>query len=184
MSTRTIIRMGAPRLLTPAREVSDFDTPALHELVADMWETMAAHEGAGLAAPQIAVDLRIVVFAVERNPRYPQAETVPRTVLINPAIEILSDETELAWEGCLSVPGMRGLVERPNHIRYSGYDEYGAAFERTVSGFHARVVQHECDHLDGILYPQRIDDMRMFGFTEELFAEGSLGTAQMPCESE
>lgn len=184
MSKRNIIRMGDPRLLNRAREVSEFDTPELHELVADMWETMYANDGAGLAAPQIAVDLRVVVFAVEHNPRYPQAESVPRTVLINPVIDVLSEETEQAWEGCLSVPGMRGLVARPTRIRYSGYDEYGERIERTVDAFHARVVQHECDHLDGILYPQRIQDMRMFGYIEELFAEESLGGARLPCESE
>ncbi|MDH5378152.1 MAG: peptide deformylase [Gammaproteobacteria bacterium] len=172
MAARSVIRMGHPVLATKAREVKEFDTPDLHELLADMFDTMAAYDGAGLAAPQIAVDLRIVVFEVSQNPRYPDAESVPRTVLINPVIKPLSDAKDLAWEGCLSVPGMRGAVPRHTHIRYTGFDEFGQAIDRMVQGFHARVVQHECDHLDGILYPQRIEDLSKFGFIEELEEAG------------
>lgn len=169
MATREVLRMGDVRLLRRAEEVRLFDTPELHALLADMRDTMLAMDGVGLAAPQIGVDLRVVIFEVNSNPRYPDAETVPQTVLINPVLTPLSEAMEEGWEGCLSVPGMRGLVPRHTHLRYQGRDEYGAIIDRTVSGFHARVVQHECDHLDGILYPMRIRDMRNFGFSEVLF---------------
>ncbi|HXZ53797.1 MAG TPA: peptide deformylase [Burkholderiales bacterium] len=171
---RPVLRMGDPRLLSVARPVERFGTPQLAELLADMRDTMASLNGAGLAAPQIGVGLRMVIFGVRGNPRYPAAEEVPDTVLINPLITPLSDELEEGWEGCLSVPGMRGVVPRFRHLRYSGYDEQGRAFERVVQGFHARVVQHECDHLDGILYPMRIRDFTRFGFVDALFPEGGL----------
>jgi peptide deformylase len=161
--------MGDACLLQRADEVRMFDTTELHALLADMRDTMHALDGVGLAAPQIGVSLRVVIFEVSSNPRYPEAETVPQTVLINPVLTPLSDAMEEGWEGCLSVPGMRGLVPRYTHLRYQGRDEYGALIDRTVSGFHARVVQHECDHLDGILYPMRIRDMRNFGFNEAIF---------------
>ncbi len=162
--------MGHPLLLQKAAPVTEFNTPQLDALIADMFDTMAAQNGAGLAAPQIDVSLRVVIFGVDKNPRYPDAEPVPTTILINPEIEILGDETDEMWEGCLSVPGMRGLVERYTHLRYVGYDQRGVRFEREAHGFHARVAQHECDHLDGILYPRRIKDLRLFGFTDELFS--------------
>jgi len=171
MATRPVLRMGDPRLLQRAREVEQLDTPELHALVQDMLDTMQAMSGAGLAAPQIAVPLRVVIFGMERNPRYPDAEPVPFTVLINPQITPLDGELEEGWEGCLSVPGMRGLVPRYTRLRYRGVDQYGTPLDRSVSGFHARVVQHECDHLDGILYPMRIRDLRNFGFHEVLFPE-------------
>ena len=161
--------MGDPRLLEPARAVERFDTLELHALIADMDETMKALDGAGLAAPQIGVGLQVVIFGVEHNPRYPDAEPVPYTVLINPILAPVGADMEEGWEGCLSVPGMRGLVPRYKHLRYQGRDSKGGAIDRTVSGFHARVVQHECDHLAGILYPMRIRDLRNFGFNEELF---------------
>ena len=161
--------MGDPRLLEPARPVERFDTAELHALIADMDDTMKARDGAGLAAPQIGVGLQVVIFGVEHNPRYPEAEAVPHTVLINPLITPIGADMEEDWEGCLSVPGMRGLVPRYKHLRYRGCDPCGRAIDRTVSGFHARVVQHECDHLAGILYPMRIRDLRNFGFNEELF---------------
>jgi peptide deformylase len=161
--------MGDPQLLAPARAVARFDTPELHALIADMLDTMRALDGAGLAAPQIGVGLRVVIFGMERNPRYPDAEAVPFTVLINPVLTPLGSEMEEGWEGCLSVPGMRGLVPRFARIEYQGHDQYGLVVHRRVAGFHARVVQHECDHLDGILYPMRIRDLRNFGFTAELF---------------
>jgi peptide deformylase len=163
--------MGDPRLLRPADPVDAFDTPELDRLLADMRETMAAHDGAGLAAPQIGVGRQVVIFGVEQNPRYPEAETVPFTVLINPRLEPVDDEMEEGWEGCLSVPGLRGLVPRFKRLRYTGWDASGNAIDRTVEGFHARVIQHECDHLQGILYPMRIRDLRMFGFTEVLFPD-------------
>ena len=172
MATREVLRMGDARLLRRAEEVRDFDTPQLHALLADMRDTMQALDGAGLAAPQIDVNLRVVIFGVEKNPRYPDAEEVPQTVLINPLITPLNDDMEEGWEGCLSVPGLRGLVPRHTHLRYQGVDERGAVIDRTVSGFHARVVQHECDHLDGILYPMRIQDMRNFGYPAVLFPDG------------
>jgi peptide deformylase len=174
MATREVLRMGDARLLRRAEEVRSFDTPQLHALLADMRDTMHAMDGVGLAAPQIAVNLRVVIFEVSSNPRYPEAETVPQTVLINPVLTPLSDAMEEGWEGCLSIPGMRGLVPRYAHLRYQGHDEYGALIDRTVSGFHARVVQHECDHLDGILYPMRIRDMKDFGFSEVLFPDSDL----------
>jgi peptide deformylase len=169
MATRTVLRMGDPRLLQRAEPVARFDTPELHALLADMRDTMHAMDGAGLAAPQIGIGLRVVIFGVQKNPRYPDAEEVPQTVLINPVITPLGEVMEEGWEGCLSVPGMRGLVPRHAQIRYQGRDEFGKSIDRTVSGFHARVAQHECDHLDGILYPMRIRDLTKFGFTEELF---------------
>jgi len=161
--------MGDPRLLVPARPVEEFGTPELHALIADMKDTMQALNGAGLAAPQIAVGLQVVIFGIDHNPRYPDAESVPHTVLINPVLTMPDREMEDGWEGCLSLPGMRGLVPRFKNVRYRGFDQFGQAVDRTVSGFHARVVQHECDHLAGILYPMRISDLRNFGFTEELF---------------
>ena len=182
MAIRTVLRMGDPFLLQRTKEVAQFDTPELNQLITDMLETMAACDGAGLAAPQIGVDLRLVIFGIEHNPRYPDAEQVPQTVLINPVIEPRGDDMDVAWEGCLSLPGMRGAVPRYTEIRYTGVDQFGESIDRTVSGFHARVVQHECDHLDGILYPQRIKDIRYFGFTDELFAEGSLGNPTQPGE--
>ncbi len=166
--------MGDPRLLGRAHAVERFDTPELHALLADMRDTMAHKNGAGLAAPQIGIGLRVVIFGVRSNPRYPHAEEVPDTVLINPTIEPIGTDMEEDWEGCLSVPGMRGVVPRHRRIRYCGFDERGNRFERTVEGFHARVVQHECDHLDGILYPMRIRDFTRFGFNDVLFPDGSL----------
>jgi len=168
MAIRDVLRMGNALLLQRAAPVTDFDTPELHALIQDMFDTMAALNGAGLAAPQIGVSLRVVIFGVQANPRYPQVEPVPTTVLVNPEIEILNAHTDGMWEGCLSVPGMRGWVERPTQVRYTGYDQYGVRFEREAHGFHARVVQHECDHLDGILYPRRINDLRLFGFEDQL----------------
>ena len=166
---REVLRMGDARLLRRAEEVEIFDVPELHALLADMRDTMQAHDGVGLAAPQIGANLRVVIFGVQSSPRYPDAEPVPETVLLNPVITPLGSDTEEDWEGCLSVPGMRGMVPRFKAIRYQGHDEYGALIDRTVSGFHARVVQHECDHLDGILYPMRVRDFRRFGFTDVLF---------------
>jgi len=169
MAVRPVLRMGDPRLLDPSQPVASFDTPELHALVADLEDTMRELNGAGLAAPQIAVQLQVVIFGVEFNPRYPDAEPVPHTVLINPQITALDNGIEEGWEGCLSVPGMRGLVPRYQRVRYQGRDPYGKPIDRSVSGFHARVVQHECDHLAGILYPMRIRDLRNFGFNEEPF---------------
>lgn len=171
MSVRPILRMGHPILLTPAREVTQFNTPELDALLEDMFDTMREANGAGLAAPQIGVSLRVVIFGFEDNPRYPGREPVPLTVLINPTIVPVGDERESDWEGCLSVPGMRGWVPRYQRIIYRGFDPRGEPIERDVEGFHARVVQHECDHLDGILYPRRIEDLTRFGFEEELFDE-------------
>jgi peptide deformylase len=173
MAVRPVLRMGDPRLLERSREVERFDTPDLHELLQDMHDTMDAMSGAGLAAPQIAVPLRVVVFGLKRNPRYPDAEEVPYTILINPIITPVGDVVEEGWEGCLSVPGMRGLVPRWRALRYQGRDQFGGAIDRTVSGFHARVVQHECDHLDGILYPMRIRDLRNLGYEDVLFPNGA-----------
>jgi peptide deformylase len=161
--------MGDPLLLQVAQPVEKFDTPELRELLVDMHDTMAALNGAGLAAPQIGVSLQVVIFGVGKNPRYPQAEEVPYTVLINPQLTPVDDVMEDGWEGCLSVPGMRGLVPRYKRLRYQGFDPVGAPIDRTVSDFHARVVQHEVDHLNGVLYPMRIRDLRNFGFNEELF---------------
>ena len=167
--------MGDPRLWQKSLPVAEFGDPSLHELLVDMRDTMAHLSGAGLAAPQIGVGLRVVIFGVKGNPRYPEVEEVPDTVLINPVLEPLSDEQEEGWEGCLSVPGMRGWVPRWRRLRYSGFDEKKNLLERTVEGFHARVVQHECDHLDGVLYPMRIRDFTRFGFNEALFPGQALG---------
>ena len=171
---REVLRMGDPRLLEKSQPVEAFGTAQLRELLADMRDTMARLNGAGLAAPQIGVPLRVVIFGVTQNPRYPDAEEVPDTVLINPVITPIGEEMEEAWEGCLSVPGMRGVVPRFMRVRYQGFDESGRAIDRSVEGFHARVVQHECDHLDGILYPMRIRDMSRFGFVEVLFPDQEL----------
>ena len=170
MTIHTILKMGDPRLLRVAPPVTEFDTDELHLLISDMFETMRSVDGAGLAAPQIGVDLQLVIFGTDAvNPRYPDAPLVPRTVLVNPVITPLSAVEEDGWEGCLSVPGLRGLVPRWSAIRYTGFDQYGDAIDRTVDGFHARVVQHECDHLIGKLYPMRVRDFTQFGFTEVLF---------------
>ncbi|WP_404991090.1 peptide deformylase [Cupriavidus pauculus] len=168
---REILKMGDPRLLQKARPVTHFNTPELRVLIDDMFDTMEHANGAGLAAPQIGVDLQVVIFGFDRNPRYPDAPTVPKTVLINPVLEPLSDDMEEGWEGCLSVPGMRGVVPRHVSLRYSGFDLLGNPIDRVAEGFHARVVQHECDHLIGVLYPMRIQDFTRFGFTEVLFPE-------------
>ena len=175
MAVRLVLRMGDPRLLEVSRPVERFDTAELRELLTDMQDTMHALNGAGLAAPQIGVPLRVVIFGMQSNPRYPDAEPVPLTVLLNPVLETLGDDIEDGWEGCLSVPGMRGLVPRYKRLRYQGFDASGHAIDRTVDDFHARVVQHECDHLDGVLYPMRVRDLRDFGFTEELFPGENLG---------
>jgi len=166
---RDLLRMGDPRLFERAREVERIDTPELRALLDDMRDTMRAQNGAGLAAPQIGIGQRVVIFAVEHNPRYPDVEPVPYTELINPVLTPLSDELEDGWEGCLSVPGLRGVVPRFRRLRYRGVDPTGAVIDRDVEGFHARVVQHECDHLDGILYPMRVRDFTRFGFTDVLF---------------
>lgn len=171
MAVHEILKMGDPRLLRVAQPVAAFGTPELKALIADMFETMAAANGAGLAAPQIGVDLRLVIFGYQSNVRYPDAPPVPPTVLINPVIEVLDGGRTEGWEGCLSVPGMRGVVERDERIRYTGFDADGNAIDRIADGFHARVVQHECDHLDGVLYPMRVTDFRQFGFTSVLFPE-------------
>jgi peptide deformylase len=170
MAVCEILKMGDPRLLRLAQAVTEFDSDALHLLVSDMLDTMHAANGAGLAAPQIGVDLQVVIFGTrERNPRYPDRPLVPPTVLINPVITPLDGDEENDWEGCLSVPGLRGEVPRWSHIRYTGFDQYGDPIDRTVEGFHARVVQHECDHLIGKLYPMRMRDFTQFGYTEVLF---------------
>lgn len=172
MAVRSVLKMGNPLLLQVAEPVAEFGTAELDQLIADMFDTMAAEAGAGLAAPQIGVSRRVVIFGVEKNPRYPDAEEVPTTVLINPVIEPIGTDMEEDWEGCLSVPGLRGRVPRYARVRYSGFDPRGRRIEREVDGFHARVVQHECDHLDGVLYPRRIRDLRLFGFEHELIAQG------------
>jgi peptide deformylase len=170
MAIREILKMGDPRLLRVAQPVTRFDTDEIHLMVADLFETMHAVNGAGLAAPQIGVDLQLVIFGTDApNPRYPDAPVVPRTVLLNPVIAPIGSEEEEGWEGCLSVPGLRGVVPRWSRLRYTGFDPYGDAIDRTVDGFHARVVQHECDHLIGKLYPMRVRDFSKFGFTEVLF---------------
>lgn len=161
--------MGDARLLRIAKPVQRFDTPELHALIADMFDTMRAAEGAGLAAPQIGVDLAVVIFGFTKNRRYPDREPVPETVLLNPRIEALSDEEDEGWEGCLSVPGLRGVVPRFARIRYRGFDQFGTPIDREAGGFHARVVQHECDHLIGKLYPMRVRDFSRFGYTSVLF---------------
>lgn len=171
MTVRKLLRMGDPRLLEAAAPVPAFATAELAALLADLRDTMAAAGGVGLAAPQIGVGLQVVIFGFERSERYPDAEPVPYTELVNPSIEPLTDDEELGWEGCLSVPGLRGEVPRWTRIRYRGFTPAGEAVERIAEGFHARVVQHECDHLRGTLYPMRIRDMRRFGFTEELFPD-------------
>ncbi len=182
MAVKTVLKMGEKSLLEKSNIVEEFDSLELDVLLSDMWDTMVAEDGAGLAAPQIGVNFRVVIFGYENNPRYPDAPSVPQTILINPTIEAMSDQMEEGWEGCLSVPGMRGLVPRYTDIRYSGFDQKGNPVERLASDFHARVVQHECDHLDGILYPMRIEDMRYFGFRQELEASGFM-TAQ-PCDDD
>ncbi len=172
MAIQPILKMGDPRLLRIAQPVKQFNTPELHALLTDLQDTMQAANGAGLAAPQIGVDLQVVIFGSgEFNPRYPEAPVVPRTVLINPVLTPLSEDEEEGWEGCLSVPGMRGVVPRFKRLRYQGFDEVGQPIDRTVEGFHARVVQHECDHLIGKLYPMRGRNFAQFGFTEVLFPE-------------
>lgn len=169
MSVREILRMGDPRLLRQAEPVTRFNTPELDALIVDMFDTMHAANGAGLAAPQIGVNLQVVIFGFKQNQRYPDAPAVPETVLINPALKPLAEEMEEDWEGCLSVPGLRGMVPRWTRLHYEGCDQQGKTISRDVDGFHARVVQHECDHLAGILYPMRIRDFTKFGFTEILF---------------
>ena len=170
MSRRDILKMGDARLLRIAEPIAAFDTPELHSLIADMRETMAAVNGAGLAAPQIGINLQLVIFGgTEVNPRYPDRPLIPITVLLNPVITPIDDAEEFDWEGCLSVPGLRGEVPRWARIRYTGFDEFGQNIDRTVDGFHARVVQHECDHLIGKLYPMRVRDFTKFGYTEVLF---------------
>lgn len=169
MTVRQILKMGDPRLLRVSAPVERFDTPELHALVQDLLDTMAAANGAGLAAPQIGVDLQVVVFGFQKNERYPDAAPVPQSVLVNPVITPLSDEIEDGWEGCLSVPGLRGVVPRHRHIRYTGFDAHGRPIAREAEGFHARVVQHECDHLVGRLYPTRMTDLTQLGFTSVLF---------------
>jgi len=170
MAIKTILKMGDPRLLTISAEVKEFNTPALDQLVEDMFDTMAAYSGVGLAAPQIGEMQRVVIFGASPNERYPDIEEIPQTLIINPVIKQLTTDVDGMWEGCLSVPNMRGYVERPNHIHYSGYDIMGNYFEKEAKGFEAIVVQHECDHLDGKLYPMQIKDMRLFGFMDELDA--------------
>lgn len=169
MAIREVLKMGDPRLLVPANPVEDFASIELARLIVDMHDTMRSLNGAGLAAPQIGVGLRVVIFEVDTNPRYPDVEKVPLTVLINPLLTPLSDDLEEGWEGCLSVPGMRGLVPRHAALRYQGFDAKGQPIDRSVKGFHARVVQHEVDHLNGVLYPMRVRDLRNFGFTDTLF---------------
>ena len=171
MTVQTILRMGDSRLLEIASLVEDFDDPALEVLIQDMFDTMAAAGGVGLAAPQISIGLQVVIFGFDKSERYPDAPPVPQTILINPVITPIGDEEELGWEGCLSVPGLRGEVPRYRRIRYQGIDEQGNTIDRTVEGFHARVVQHECDHLIGRLYPMRLRDMSRFGFTDMLFPD-------------
>jgi peptide deformylase len=169
MAVHPILKMGDPRLLRVAQPVTHFDTAELRQLAEDLHDTMVAAKGAGLAAPQIGVDLRVVLFGFQKSERYPEAPPVPQTLLINPVIEVLDAGLEEGWEGCLSVPGLRGVVGRPRRIGYRGFDLQGKLIEREAEGFHARVVQHECDHLDGVLYPMRVQDFRRFGYTEVLF---------------
>lgn len=175
MAIKTVLRMGEPVLLQKAQPISTFNTPELHALIDDMQDTMQAMNGAGIAAPQIGISLQVVIFgqkqdSLEKNPRYPDADAVPYTVLINPTLTPINDEMEEGWEGCLSVPGLRGVVPRYLRLHYSGFDQVGNTIDRLVSGFHARVVQHECDHLEGILYPMRITDLSQFGYVDVLFA--------------
>ena len=182
MAVKPVLKMGDPRLLQVSVAVDPIDPEALQPLLRDMWDTMAAENGAGLAAPQIGVPQRVVIFGYESNPRYPLAPPVPETVLVNPEITPLDERLEEGWEGCLSVPGMRGVVPRYSRIRYRGFDQYGNEIAREADGFHARVVQHECDHLDGILYPFRIDDLRHFGYLDTLIEQGLL--ERQPCDDE
>ncbi len=174
MAIRPVLRMGDPLLFAKAEPVTQFDTPELHALIEDMHDTMAQMNGAGIAAPQIGVSMRVVIFGVGNNPRYPDAEKVPYTVLINPVLNPVGNNMEDGWEGCLSVPGMRGVVPRYTRLHYTGFDQFGQPIDRLVSDFHARVVQHECDHLDGILYPMRIQDLRNFGYTDVLFPDSDI----------
>ena len=169
MTVREILKMGDPRLLLQAEPVTVFGTAELDALISDMFETMHAADGAGLAAPPIGVNLQLVIFGFRQSPRYPDAPPVPETVLLNPVLTPLSEETEAGWEGCLSVPGLRGMVPRYTRLHYSGVDQFGQPISREVEGFHARVVQHECDHLIGVLYPMRVKDFSQFGYTEVLF---------------
>jgi peptide deformylase len=169
MAIQTVLKMGDPILLQKSAPVTKFNTPELLGLIQDLEDTMAYMDGAGIAAPQIGVSLQVVIFGVGSNPRYPDAERVPYTVLINPTLTAVQDEMEDGWEGCLSVPGMRGIVPRYTRLHYTGFDQFGKPIDRLVSGFHARVVQHECDHLNGILYPMRIKNLKDFGFTDVLF---------------
>ncbi|MES2580227.1 MAG: peptide deformylase [Pseudomonadota bacterium] len=169
MAIQTVLRMGDPVLLQKAAPVTEFNTPELLGLIQDLEDTMAHMDGAGIAAPQIGVSLQVVIFGVGSNPRYPDAEQVPYTVLINPTLTAVQDEMEDGWEGCLSVPSMRGIVPRYTRLHYTGFDQFGKPIDRLVSGFHARVVQHECDHLNGILYPMRIKNLKDFGYTDVLF---------------
>ncbi|GGP25561.1 peptide deformylase [Silvimonas amylolytica] len=171
MTVRTVLKMGTPSLLERSALVTAFDTPELKTLIEDLFDTMHAYNGVGIAAPQIGVNLQVVIFGFESSPRYPDAQPVPQTILINPVITPLGDEEVAGWEGCLSVPGLRGEVPRYTRIRYQGFDQHGKEIDRVAEGFHARVVQHECDHLWGILYPQRIRDMTKFGFLEVLFPD-------------
>ena len=182
MTIRSVLKMGNPLLLQRSLEVEPIDNQQLAPLLTDMWDTMAAENGAGLAAPQIGVLQRVVIFGYATNPRYPGAPAVPETVLINPLIEVLDETLEAGWEGCLSVPGLRGVVERYSAIRYRGFDQFGNPIDREAEGFHARVVQHECDHLDGVLYPQRMTDLRQFGFLDALNSAGILET--QPCDDD
>ncbi len=178
MTIRPVLRLGDPRLLKVASNVDQFNTVELNNLIKDMLDTMEAEDGVGLAAPQIGVALRVVIFGFDNNPRYPDSTAVPKTVLINPKITALNDKKEDGWEGCLSVPGMRGLVSRFSQIRYTGFGATGTTIDVTADGFHARVVQHKCDHLDGIIYTQRLTDPLKFGFTEELLDSGQLNFTQ------
>jgi len=182
VAVKSVLKMGDPRLLEVSAAVEVIDADTLEPLLADMWDTMAAENGAGLAAPQIGVMQRVVIFGFENNSRYAEAPPIPPTVLINPVITALDEAQEDGWEGCLSVPGLRGMVPRYREIRYQGFDQYGNQIEREVSGFHARVVQHECDHLDGVLYPQRIKDMRQFGYLDTLSDTGVI--EQQPCDDD
>ena len=174
MAIKPVLRMGEPLLFAKAEPVARFDTPELHALIQDMHDTMAQMNGAGIAAPQIGVSLRVVIFGVGSNPRYPDAEQVPYTILINPVLSPVGNAMDDGWEGCLSVPGMRGVVPRYTRLHYTGFDQFGQPIDRLVSGFHARVVQHECDHLDGILYPMRIQDLTNFGYTDVLFPDSDI----------
>lgn len=171
MTVRRVLKMGDPLLYRKAESVQQFNTPELDKLITDMFDTMAELSGAGLAAPQIGVSQRVVIFGVEANPRYPHVEAVSTTVLVNPVLTPIGADMEDGWEGCLSVPGLRGLVSRHVNLRYTGFDQHGKPIDRAVSGFHARVVQHECDHLDGILYPMRLRDIRLLGYEEALFPD-------------